>query len=147
VGQYYVRSSTSAPAAAVWELLIDGRTWPRWASGLDDLVESGSSGLGPDGRDGVGTVRAFRTGRTVTSERLVELVPNRRMVYQDVVNPAIKDYRAVIELTPGAGERTIITWHGTWRARPGLGWVMPFVLPRVMQRMADDLAASAGNTT
>ncbi|MEV0339380.1 hypothetical protein AB0H49_10160 [Nocardia sp. NPDC050713] len=24
--------------------------------------------------------------------------------------------------------------------RPGIGWIMPFALPRVMQRMADDLA-------
>ncbi|GAA2077295.1 SRPBCC family protein [Actinomadura alba] len=141
--RYRVSATTSAPAETVWSLLVDGRAWPRWASGLDELVEDRSSGLDPYGRDRVGTVRAFRTGRTVTGERLTELVENRRMTYEDAFNLALQDYRAVIELerTPAGG--TIITWQGTWRARPGIGWLMPFILPGVMQRMADDLAANA----
>ncbi|GAA1200937.1 hypothetical protein GCM10009608_40140 [Pseudonocardia alaniniphila] len=30
---------------------------------------------------------------------------------------------------------------------PGIGWAMPFVLPGVMQRMADDLAGYAADAT
>ncbi|GLP67143.1 hypothetical protein TUSST3_37650 [Streptomyces sp. TUS-ST3] len=71
----------------VRSLLVDGRTWPQWASGLDELVESHSSGLGPHGQDAVGTVRAFRTGRAVTAERLTGLVENQKMTYEDVFNP------------------------------------------------------------
>ncbi|MGV9612814.1 hypothetical protein [Nocardia xishanensis] len=70
-------------------MLIDGRAWPRWSSGLDELVEERSSGLDPRGRDGIGAVRAFRTGRVVTGERLTELVADRRMAYEDAFNFAI----------------------------------------------------------
>ncbi|WP_423462168.1 SRPBCC family protein [Promicromonospora sp. MS192] len=140
---YHVGTTTSAAPGTVWRLLIDGRSWPRWSSGLDELVETRSSGLDPEGRDGVGAVRAFRTGRTVAAERLVELVENRSMTYEDVVNPALRDYRAEIQLEPNADGGTAISWRGSWRARPGVGWLMPFILPGVMQRMADDLSAYA----
>ncbi|WP_155361323.1 hypothetical protein [Acrocarpospora macrocephala] len=48
----------------------------------------------------------------------------------------------MIDLEPTAAGGTTITW----RARPGAGWLMPFVLPGVMQRMVDDLAAYAADT-
>src|SRR5688500_6586285 len=86
---YHVRTTTSDSPETVWRLLVDGRSWPRWSSGLDEHVEPRSSGLDPNGRDGVGSVRAFRTGRTVAAERLVELVENRKMTYEDVFNPAL----------------------------------------------------------
>jgi hypothetical protein len=56
-------------------------------------------------------------------------VENQKMTYEDVFNPALRDYRAVVDLerTPAGG--TIITWEGVWRARPGIGWLMPFILP------------------
>lgn len=141
--RYHVRATTPAPVSTVWSLLIDGRSWPRWSSGLDELVEDRSTGLDPDGRDGVGAVRAFRTGRVVTGERLTELVEDRRLAYADAFNFALREYRAVVELTPTAEGGTAIDWRGTWRTKPGAGWIMPFVLPRVMRRMADDLAAYA----
>ncbi|MFB9659976.1 SRPBCC family protein [Glycomyces mayteni] len=141
--RYHVSATTSAPVSAVWALLVDGRAWPRWSTGLDELVEERSSGLAADGRDGVGAVRAFRTGRAVTGERLTELVPEERMSYEDAFNLAMKDYRAAVELatTPEGGAR--IEWHGTWRPRPGIGWLTPLFLPKIMQRMADDLASYA----
>ncbi|RDI55319.1 SRPBCC family protein [Nocardia mexicana] len=140
---YRVTATSSASVDVVWGLLIDGRSWPQWSSGLDELVEERSSGIDPGGRDDIGAVRAFRSGRVVTGERLTELVDNRRMAYEDAFNFALKDYRAVVELEPSAAGGTTITWHGAWRLRPGTGWIMPFVLPRVMQRMADDLAGYA----
>jgi hypothetical protein len=140
---YHVRTTTSASSETVWRLLADGRSWPRWSSGLDELVESRSSGLDPKGRDGVGSVRAFRTGRTVAAERLVELVEYRKMTYEDVFNPALRDYRAEIRLEPNTDGGTAISWQGSWHARPGVGWLMPFILPGIMQRMADDLSTYA----
>jgi uncharacterized protein YndB with AHSA1/START domain len=142
---YRVHATTSARPETVWRLLIDGRSWPRWSSGIDELVEDRSSDLDPDGRDGVGTVRAFRSGRTVAGERITELVEDRSIAYEDTFNPALRNYHAVIELGPSAGGGTTITWRGTWRARPGVGWLMPFVLPGIMQHMADDLATHAAH--
>ncbi|MGY2060749.1 SRPBCC family protein, partial [Nocardia gipuzkoensis] len=122
---YRVHATTPASVGTVWRLLIDGRSWPRWSSGLDELVEEQSSGLDPHGHDGVGAVRAFRSGRVVTGERLTELVVGSRMVYEDAFNFALKDYRAVIELKPTIADGTAIEWHGRWRMRPGVGWIMP----------------------
>ncbi|MFI1917677.1 SRPBCC family protein [Nocardia sp. NPDC020380] len=135
-----MQSTTSAPVERVWGLLIDGRSWPRWASGLDELVEGRSSGLDPLGRDGVGAVRAFRSGRSVTGERLTGVVEGRSISYEDAFNFALKDYRAVVELEVTTSGGTAIRWSGTYGMRAGVGWLMPFVLPKVMQRMADDLA-------
>ncbi len=129
MAQYRVSALTSASVDTVWGLLIDGRSWPRWSSGLDELVEQRSSGLDPHGRDEVGAVRAYRTGRVVTGERLTEVVPGRRMAYEDAFNFALKDYRAVVELAPTAAGGTTISWSGTWRMRPGIGWTMPTSTP------------------
>lgn len=140
---YHASATTTALPEVVWRLLVDGRAWPCWPSGLDELIEERSSGLDPHGHDGVGAVRAFRTGRVVTGERLTQLVPERRLAYEDASNFALRDYQAVIDLEPTALGGTNIERCGTWRVRPGIGWVMPFVLPAVMQRMANDFADHA----
>jgi hypothetical protein len=59
----------------------------------------------------------------------------------------LKDYRAVVELEPTPAGGTVISWRGSWRMKPVIGWGVPFVLPRVMQRMADDLASHAADAT
>jgi hypothetical protein len=54
---------------------------------VDSLEVDRSSELDPDGRDTVGAVRAFRTGRMVTGERLTGLDEEKRMTYEDAFNP------------------------------------------------------------
>ncbi|MBP2471210.1 uncharacterized protein YndB with AHSA1/START domain [Crossiella equi] len=142
--RYRATATTSAPPSAVWRLLADARTWPAW-SGVDSLDLRRSSGLGADGRDPVGAVRAFRTGRTVTGERVTGLAEERRLTYEDAFNWAIHDYRAVVELTPTPDGGTTIDWHGTYSARPGLGWLVRRVMDRTMRRMAEGLAAHAAS--
>ncbi|MEV0703650.1 SRPBCC family protein [Saccharopolyspora sp. NPDC050389] len=139
---YDATSTSTASPAVVWRLLIDARTWPVWST-VDSLVTERSSGLDPDGRDPVGAVRAFRTGRTVTGERLTGLDEEKQLTYEDAFNSAIHDYRAVIDLTPAADGGTVIHWHGTYSARWGMRWLMKRVMQRVMQQMADGLASHA----
>jgi uncharacterized protein YndB with AHSA1/START domain len=139
---YDVTAVSTASPAAVWRLLVDAHTWPTW-SAVDSLVVERSSGLDPDGRDPVGAVRAFRTGRTVAGERLTALVEEKRLAYEDVFNPVIRNYRAVIDLAPTSDGGTTIHWHGTYNAKWGLGWLMKRLLHRVMQQMADGLASHA----
>jgi len=64
------------------------------------LVAERSSDLDPDGRNPVGAVRAFRTGRTVTGERLTGLDEEKQLTYEDAFNWANNDYQAVVDLTP-----------------------------------------------
>lgn len=139
---YSANAISAAPPAAVWRLLLDARTWPAW-SPVDGLDLQQSSGLDPDGRDPVGAVRAFRTGKIVTGERLTGLVEEKQMTYEDAFNKAIHDYRAVIDLTPTDNGGTAIHWHGTYSTGPLRRLVMRRVMSRVMQRMADGLAAYA----
>ncbi|HEY2063221.1 MAG TPA: SRPBCC family protein [Amycolatopsis sp.] len=139
---YSAHATSAAPPAAVWRLLLDARTWPAW-SAVDGLDLQRSSGLDPDGRDPVGAVRAFRTGKIVTGERLTGLVEEKQLIYEDAFNKAIHDYRAVIDLTPTDHGGTAIHWHGTYSTGPLMRLVMGRVMSRVMQRMADGLAAYA----
>ncbi|CAM4476200.1 SRPBCC family protein [Nocardia ninae] len=141
--QSYDATATSAASPAiVWRLLLDARTWPVWST-VDALVPERSSGLDPNGRDGVGAVRAFRTGRTVTGERLTGLVEEKQLTYEDAFNWSLRNYQAVIDLVPAADGGTIIHWYGTYSARWGTGWLLQRVMRRVMQQMADGLAAHA----
>ncbi|WP_181770702.1 SRPBCC family protein [Amycolatopsis pittospori] len=140
---YDVIAETAAPPAAVWALLLDARRWPVW-SRVDALETAASQGLSADGRDTVGATRAFRTGKVVTKERITALEPERRFAYEGVENPSMADYTAAIELreTPGGG--TSIRWHGTYRARRGMGWFFQWYLRRFMRDMATGLADHAG---
>ncbi|MFF3226831.1 SRPBCC family protein [Nocardia suismassiliense] len=140
--RYDATATSAASPAMVWRLLLDARTWPVW-SAVDALVPERSSGLDPNGRDGVGAVRAFRTGRTVTGERLTGLVEEKQLTYEDAFNGSLRNYQAVIDLVPAAGGGTVIHWYGTYSARWGMGWLMQRVMRRVMQQMADGLAAHA----
>ncbi|GAA2628397.1 SRPBCC family protein [Streptomyces axinellae] len=139
---YDVTATSTAPPAVVWSLLLDARTWPEWST-VDSLDTERSSGLDPEGRDPVGAVRAFRTGRTVTGERLTGLVEEKQLTYEDAFNPYLHDYRAVIDLAPTNAGGTDIHWHGTFATRWGMGPLMERTLRDVMQRMADGLAAHA----
>jgi hypothetical protein len=135
---YDVRAISSAPPSAVWSALLDSASWTTWAP-MDELVTAKSTG----GLAQVGTLRTFRTGSVVATERVTSLEPLRRMDYEGVENPQLRDYQASIELeqTPAGG--TAIHWYGRYRTRPSLGLLMRWYLPRFMQKMASGLAAYA----
>ena len=139
---YSVTATSEASPAVVWRLLIDARSWPVW-SAVDSLDTERSSGLDPDGHDAIGAVRAFRTGRTVTGERLTGLSEERQLTYEDAFNPVMRNYQAAVELTPTPDGGTLIRWHGAYSTRWGMGWLMQRYMQRFMQRMVDGLASHA----
>ncbi len=141
--KYDVTVTTGASPETVWKLLVDASSWPLWSK-VDSLDTTRSVGLDPGGDDGVGTVRAFRTGRTVTGERLTEKAEGRVLAYEGAFNPSLRDYRARIELTPAAGgSGTVVHWYGEYATSRLLGWVMPRYLQKFMQQMAEGLARYA----
>ncbi|MFE5737807.1 SRPBCC family protein [Streptomyces celluloflavus] len=139
---YDVTVTTGASPEVVWKLLVDAASWPRWSK-LDSLDTKRSVGLDPGGDDAVGAVRAFRTGRVVSGERLTEKVERRLLAYEGAFHPAMRNYHARIELTPTASSGTVIHWYGEYETSWLLRWVMPRFLRKFMRGMAEGLARYA----
>ncbi|MFE6613336.1 SRPBCC family protein [Amycolatopsis sp. NPDC057786] len=141
---YDVLAESAAPPAVVWALLLDPRTWSAW-SRAGELDVSSSSGLSPDGRDGVGAIRVFRSGKAVVRERITSLTPGRRFAYEGLESPHMADHQATIDLheVPGGGTR--IRWQGTYSAR-GMGrWSSEGHVQRTMSKVATGLAEYASS--
>jgi Polyketide cyclase / dehydrase and lipid transport len=102
---YDVQDVSSAPPSVVWSALLDSASWTSWTP-MDELVTAKST----SGVAQVGTLRTFRTGSVVATERVTGLEPLRRMDYEGVENPQLRDYQASIELdqTPAGG--TAVRW-------------------------------------
>ena len=92
-----------ADPASVYALLADGSTWPDW-SPIDafTLIEPGAGTP-----EGLGAVRLFTTGRHRSRERVVECRPGEVFSYVLEQGLPLRDYKAVITLTPvGAARRS-----------------------------------------
>ena len=141
MGRQHVEATgwSAAPPAAVYGLLVDGATWPTW-SGHDaaEVVERGEG----DG-DGVGAVRVLHRGRMRSRERIVELVPERRLGYVLLAGLPLRDYRANVDLTPERGG-TAIRWSSDFAAKvPGTGAIFRLALTKFMTAATEGLAARA----
>ena len=132
--------TTDADPTAVYALLADGSTWPEWSPlGSFTLVEPG------DGTpEGLGAVRLFTTGRHRSRERVVERTPGKAFGYVLESGLALRDYRAVVTLTPRASGGTSINWRSTFRAKmPGSGWIYRRQLGKFIGETVAGLAVAA----
>jgi hypothetical protein len=135
-------ATTEAAPDAVWSLLGDRSTWPSWSP----LGSHTGERPGEDGMpDGLGGIARFVTGRHRVREEIVEREPARRLSYTLLSGLPLRDYRAVVDLTPvGAGTR--IRWSATFQPqRPGTGWLYRLALGRVFRGMVTGLAEAARN--
>jgi hypothetical protein len=137
--------TTTGEPATVFELLADGSTWPEWSPiGSFELLEPGDGSP-----EGLGAVRLFTTGRIKSRERVVERSPNRTFSYVLESGLPLRDYRAVVELSPsggGSGSRngTTIHWRSTFRPKvPGTGWLYRWQLGNFIGRTVSGLADAA----
>ncbi len=83
VRSYGTTAVSTAPPRSVYELLVDGSTWPTW-SPVDSFESEPASRpqvADEGGTDPLDEIRIFRIGRNIAREQLVELVPDRLMVY------------------------------------------------------------------
>jgi hypothetical protein len=138
-----VTVTTGADPQSVYALLADGSTWPDWSPiGAFTLLEPGNGTP-----EGLGAVRVFTTGRHRSRERVervVECRPGEVFAYVLEKGLPLRDYKAVVTLTPAAGG-TSINWHSTFRAKvPGSGWLYRHELGRFIRRTADGLATASG---
>jgi ribosome-associated toxin RatA of RatAB toxin-antitoxin module len=135
-----VTGQTAASPSTVYEVAKDSSEYPHWSRiGSFEHVRSGS-----DEPYGVGSVRIFRTWPIELLEEVVELVPERRVAYIVHRGLPFRDYRADIDLTPGAGGGTTICWHCDFHAKvPGTGFLCRAFMRRVLAEMVPALAAEA----
>jgi hypothetical protein len=139
MSRYAVRSVSTAAPNRVYDVVLDGRTWPSW-SPIDSFTSEGPS-LG----GAVGDVRVFTTGRNVTRERIISAEPDSSVVYEIVSGSRLlRGYRGTIDLHAMPDGGTRIDWSATWEAPfPGAGVLMESFLRRFQQQMVDGLAQYA----
>ena len=100
-------TSTAAPHR-VFEVLIDTARWPDWAPMSAAEIQQPAPGDEPEG---LGAIRRFTTGRTVSVERVVAFDRNRAFSYELISGLPLLDYRADVTLDPPREEEP--PSHGT----------------------------------
>jgi hypothetical protein len=135
-------ATSSAAPATVFALLRDGSTWPTWSPlGSFELKEPGDGSP-----EGVGAIRLFTTGRSKSLEQVVTVRPDEEFSYILLDGLPLRDYQAVITVTPAPGAETgsCITWRSTFYAkRPGTAFIYRLALGRFLGRTVAGLAAAA----
>lgn len=131
---------TTGDPQTVYELLADGSTWPSWSPlGSFELLAPGDGSP-----EGLGAVRFFTTGRHQSRERVVERRPGQSFAYVLEAGLAVRDYKAVITLTPDADGGTTINWRSTFTAKvPGTGGLYRRQLGAFIAQCVEGLAAAA----
>jgi len=134
-------TTTAGAPDAVYELLADGSTWPTWSPiGSFELLAPGDGSP-----EGLGAIRLFTTGRHKSRERVVERRPGRSFAYVLEAGLALRDYKAVVTLTPNADGGTTINWHSTFTAKvPGTGGTYRRQLGAFIEQSVQGLARAAG---
>ena len=130
--------TTRADAASVYALLADGSTWPEWSPiGSFELIEPGEGSP-----EGLGAVRLFTTGRHRSRERVVICEPGKVFAYELERGLPLRDYRAVVTLTPTA-DGTTVSWRSTFRAKlPGTGGIYRRELGKFIRQTVQGLAVA-----
>ncbi|WP_410645480.1 SRPBCC family protein [Amycolatopsis sp. lyj-346] len=131
-----VHAWTAAPADAVYALLRDGASWPKWSPlGSFELARAGEGEP-----EGLGAIRLFKTGGVRSYEKIVALEPGRRFGYALERGLPLRDYVAYVDLSPRDGG-TDIHWHSTFSPKiPGTGWFYRWFVGSFIKRVAAGLA-------
>jgi len=136
---YRVEATTRAPVDVVWPLVGEARRWREWSF----LTSTGLQHEASPVPDGVGAVRKFSRFGVGSREEVVAWDPPGHLAYRILSGFPVRNYRADVTLTPD-GTGTRIEWAGAYDPKwPGTARILAKVLPAMMQRFADDLAAHA----
>jgi Polyketide cyclase / dehydrase and lipid transport len=138
-----IQVHTRAKANAVYALLRDGASWPRWTS-IDSFELERAGEPEPEG---VGAIRVFHRGKVAGRDQVAELVLDRRFSYLHLSGLPVRDYRADVDLEPEA-EGTRIRWCISFTPKvPGTGWLWRWAIGQFITQSARGLAAYAHTTS
>lgn len=134
----------SAPAEIVWEVMTDHQLYARWSpSSRVDLEIEGS----PD-RNGVGAVRAFRTGPVSTREEVTAFDPPHRMAYRALGMPLpVRNYRSEMVLVGSEdGQSCDLHWDSWFDVViPLTGGILRQLMASAVAKFAAGIAEEAQN--
>jgi hypothetical protein len=138
-----VEARSAAPPERVWGLLATTSSWTTWSKASEaELTQPGAGDP-----EGVGALRRFRVGRTVSRERVVTFEPVTRFGYELLEGLPLRGYRAEVSLTPD-GTGTLIHWHASFDPKfKGTGWMYRAILRYFIQKTANLLARGAERPT
>jgi hypothetical protein len=139
---FEINRTTSAPAATLFHLEINGARWSEWAKPL--IVQSSWEQQGDPLPGGIGAVRKVGMWPILMREKTIAYEQDRRHGYLQIGPPLpAKDYHAEMLLTPTASG-TAIRWRGSFTEGPrGTGLVMLVLLRSVVGFLAARLAKAA----
>jgi hypothetical protein len=137
--RFHVVRTADAPVEVVWAVVSDHAGWSSWTA----LPSSELEREGAVERDGVGAIRAFRTGRWVTREEVTVFQPPDLMTYRLVSGlPGVRRYESTVRLAPhGAGTR--IEWSGELQTVPGAATALWWLCSTVVRSLATRAAHEA----
>jgi hypothetical protein len=137
-----VSAQTPAGPEAVYRLLADGSTWPRWSPIESFALEE----PGDPPPEGVGAIRVFRRRRVTGRDQILELIPGKRFVYASLSGLPVREYVGEVDLEAAPGGGTDIRWHTDFYPTVrGAGWVIERGIRRFLQQCARGLAAYAAD--
>jgi hypothetical protein len=134
-------ASSRADPAAVFLLLKNSDTWPRWSMFDSAVLER----AGDDEPYGVGAVRSFSTRISRAREQVTELIPDRQLGYVLLSGLPLRNYQADVVLTPSGDGGTRVAWTASFQCAYGTGWFWRMFMNRILSDMAKRLAAAAVN--
>jgi hypothetical protein len=138
--QIDVTAPTEADPGAVYALLREGATWPRW-SVIDSFALERE---GKDEPEGVGAVRLLRNGRILGHDEITGFTKDRSFSYAHTSSLPVRDYRGEVTLTPVDGGGTTIHWRVSYFPKYfGTGWFLRLGLTRFITGMTRGLASYA----
>jgi len=139
-----VTARSTAPAERVWALLADARGWPAWSPFESASLER----EGAPQPDGVGAIRRFTYGKTVTRECVEAFEPPHWLAYHLLSGLPVREYRADVTLRAAPDGGTEITWQSRYEPLvPGTGWLVKRRLEPFIAEVAERLARRAESSS
>jgi hypothetical protein len=139
---YELAASSSAPPAAVFEVLADATRWREWAGRMVTVSDWAREGDPAPG--GVGAIRRLGRPPVIALEEILEYDPPRHLAYTIVRGLPVRGYHADIDLVATADGGTAIRWSGAFEPKvPGTGAVLATVLERIVRGYATAAASEA----
>jgi hypothetical protein len=135
-----ITAGSGAKVDAVYALLADGTTGPRWSPIESYELETGT------GPDGIGEIRIYGRGRTTGRDQIVEQVPGRRFAYRSLSGLPVRDYLGQVDLEPSPTGSTI-RWRASFFAKfPGTGALVERGIRRFLDECVQGLARYAATS-